>query len=133
MLARPTGRGGPAPLAIEYRLIGDLIPYARNARTHSEEQVALIAGSIRESGFTKPILVDDEDLLGQFLAEETVVDPGALIYTADLHQRFRQWVELHGLASWTSHTFTKELKSQGLQECRRSNGRAFIGLQLARQ
>ena len=46
------------PLAIQYRPIGDLIPYARNARTHSEAQVALIAGSIREFGFTNPVLVD---------------------------------------------------------------------------
>ena len=45
-------------LAIEHRPIGTLIPYARNARTHSEEQVALIAGSIREFGFTNPVLVD---------------------------------------------------------------------------
>ena len=46
------------PLAITYRPIGDLIPYARNARTHSEAQVALIAVSIREFGFTNPVLVD---------------------------------------------------------------------------
>jgi DNA modification methylase len=49
---------GGKPLAIEYRPIGALIPYARNARTHSEAQVALIAGSIREYGFTNPVLVD---------------------------------------------------------------------------
>jgi hypothetical protein len=42
------------PLAIDYRPIGSLIPYARNARSHSEAQVALIAGSIREYGFTNP-------------------------------------------------------------------------------
>jgi ParB-like chromosome segregation protein Spo0J len=47
-----------ADLAIEYRQVDALIPYARNARTHSEAQVALIAGSIREFGFTNPILVD---------------------------------------------------------------------------
>jgi DNA modification methylase len=52
------GLPGAAPLAIDYRAIGDLIPYARNARTHSEAQVALIAGSIREYGFTNPVLVD---------------------------------------------------------------------------
>ena len=46
------------PLAIDYRPIASLIPYARNARTHSEAQVALIAGSIREYGFTNPVLVD---------------------------------------------------------------------------
>lgn len=35
-----------------------LIPYARNARTHSDEQIAQIAGSIKEFGWTNPILVD---------------------------------------------------------------------------
>jgi hypothetical protein len=38
-----------------------LIPYARNARTHSEQQVAQIAASIREFGFTNPVLIDEED------------------------------------------------------------------------
>src|SRR5712675_518860 len=37
-----------------------LIPYARNARTHSEAQVAQIAGSIREFGFTNPVLIGPE-------------------------------------------------------------------------
>ena len=45
-------------LRIDHRTLANLIPYARNARTHSEAQVALIAGSIREYGFTNPILVD---------------------------------------------------------------------------
>ena len=49
---------GGQPLAIDYRPIEALIPYARNARTHSEAQVAKIAGSIREFGFTNPVLVD---------------------------------------------------------------------------
>lgn len=40
--------------------VADLIPYARNARTHSDEQVAQIAASIREFGWTNPILVDGE-------------------------------------------------------------------------
>ena len=35
-----------------------LLPYARNARTHSEEQVAQIAASIKEFGFTNPVLID---------------------------------------------------------------------------
>ena len=51
-------RNRAEPLRLDYRPIGDLIPYARNARTHSEAQVALIAGSIREFGFTNPVLVD---------------------------------------------------------------------------
>ena len=49
-----------APLAIQYREVQDLIPYARNARTHSAAQVAEIAGSIREFGFTNPVLIDPE-------------------------------------------------------------------------
>jgi DNA modification methylase len=48
----------PDDLRIEYRPVASLIPYARNARTHSEAQVALIAGSIREFGFVNPVLVD---------------------------------------------------------------------------
>jgi DNA modification methylase len=39
----------------------DLIPYARNARTHSDAQVAQIAASIREFGFTNPVLTDGEN------------------------------------------------------------------------
>ena len=38
-----------------------LIPYARNSRTHSEAQVAQIAGSIREFGFTNPVLIDADN------------------------------------------------------------------------
>lgn len=45
-------------LQVEYRFVDSLIPYARNARTHSDEQVAQIAASIREFGFNNPILVD---------------------------------------------------------------------------
>mgnify|MGYP000214947764 FL=1 len=43
---------------VERRSIGSIIPYARNSRTHSDEQVAQIAASINEWGFTNPILVD---------------------------------------------------------------------------
>ena len=47
-------------LAVVYRSVDELIPYARNARTHSEAQIAQIAGSIREFGFTAPVLLDGE-------------------------------------------------------------------------
>ena len=43
---------------IERWPVDRLIPYARNARTHSDEQIEQIARSIREFGFTNPILVD---------------------------------------------------------------------------
>ena len=43
---------------IEYLAIDALIPYARNSRTHEDAQVAQIAASIKEFGFTNPVLVD---------------------------------------------------------------------------
>ena len=44
---------------VERRKVSDLIPYARNARTHSDAQVAQIAASISEWGWTTPVLVDE--------------------------------------------------------------------------
>lgn len=46
------------PMSISMRNVQDLIPYVNNSRTHSDEQVAQIAASIREFGWTNPILVD---------------------------------------------------------------------------
>jgi ParB-like chromosome segregation protein Spo0J len=49
---------------IEHLPIAALIPYARNARTHSDAQVSQIAGSIREFGFTNPVLIGaDNDII----------------------------------------------------------------------
>lgn len=46
---------------LEHLATADLIPYARNARTHSPSQVAGIAGSIREFGFNNPVLIDKDN------------------------------------------------------------------------
>ena len=43
--------------------IDRLVPYARNARTHSDGQVGQIAASIREWGWTMPVLIDEQDLI----------------------------------------------------------------------
>ncbi len=45
---------------IEMVSIGQLLPYARNARTHDDAQVAQIAASIKEFGFNNPILIADD-------------------------------------------------------------------------
>lgn len=47
----------------EYKtvLVSSLIPYARNSRTHSDDQVAKIAASIKEFGFLNPVIVDGEN------------------------------------------------------------------------
>jgi len=50
-------------LAIEYRAIQSLKEYSENSRTHSEEQVAQVAASIQEFGFTNPLLVDADGVL----------------------------------------------------------------------
>lgn len=49
---------GPQRLKVTYQRIADLEPYARNARLHSAEQVEAIAESMREYGWTNPVLVD---------------------------------------------------------------------------
>ena len=48
-------------MEVKQVLIKELIPYAKNSRTHSDEQVAQIAASIKEFGWTNPILVDGEN------------------------------------------------------------------------
>ena len=48
-------------IKIEYRSVEALIPYARNARTHTDDQVTKVAASIREFGWTNPILVDGQN------------------------------------------------------------------------
>jgi ParB-like chromosome segregation protein Spo0J len=49
------------PDKIVLRSVESLIPYARNARSHSDAPIAQIAGSIREFGFTNPVLLDGEN------------------------------------------------------------------------
>jgi hypothetical protein len=48
---------------IEQRSVSELIPYAANSRTHSDAQVAQIAASIKEFGWTNPILIDDDNTI----------------------------------------------------------------------
>ena len=45
-------------LKVAYRKIDDLKPYVGNARTHTDKQIAQIAASIRQFGFTNPVLID---------------------------------------------------------------------------
>jgi len=46
---------------ITQKLVTELIPYVKNSRTHSDEQVAQIAASIKEFGWTNPILIDGDN------------------------------------------------------------------------
>ncbi|EGN4615234.1 ParB N-terminal domain-containing protein, partial [Salmonella enterica subsp. enterica serovar Infantis] len=48
---------------IEYLPVGKLLRYAKNSRTHSDEQVEQLVNSIREFGFTNPVLIDEKNEL----------------------------------------------------------------------
>lgn len=48
-------------MQVTFRQVADLIPYVNNSRTHSDEQVLQIASSIKEFGFTNPILTDEDN------------------------------------------------------------------------
>ena len=50
-------------MQIELIAMDNLTPYARNARTHSDDQIAQIAASIAEFGFTNPILIGGDDVI----------------------------------------------------------------------
>ena len=49
--------------AIEMLPIEGLVPYVNNSRTHSDEQVVQVAASIKEFGFTNPVLVDKDNMI----------------------------------------------------------------------
>jgi hypothetical protein len=50
-------------LTVVYRPIGDLRPDPRNARTHPKRQIEQLCASIREFGFTNPVLIDEQSVL----------------------------------------------------------------------
>lgn len=50
-------------LQIIYKKTADLLPYARNARTHSDSQVAQLAASIKEFGFNNPVAIDGDGMI----------------------------------------------------------------------
>lgn len=76
-------------LQVVYRKVNDLIPYARNARTHSEEQVTRLAASIKEFGFTNPILLDGEN--------GVIAGHGRLLASKKLGLKEVPCIELSGL------------------------------------
>ena len=59
-------------MKVENRPIGEIQPYGKNAKKHPDDQVLMIANSIKEFGFNQPIVVDSNDVIivghGRFLA-----------------------------------------------------------------
>ena len=72
----------PAGPAIEFWPLEDLIPYENNARTHSAEQVEQIAASVRQFGFTNPILADRKGITaghGRLMALRQIYGAGETV------------------------------------------------------
>tara|TARA_R110000868_G_scaffold85502_9_gene240529 strand:- start:1074 stop:1595 length:522 start_codon:yes stop_codon:yes gene_type:complete len=101
--------------------VADLIPYAMNSRTHSDEQVAQIAASIREFGFTNPVLIDENNNLiaghGRVLAARKLGFPEvpAVVVTGLDENRRRALViadnKLALNAEWDQEKLLVELQS----------------------
>src|SRR5438874_2164518 len=117
-------RRSPERLRLEFWAIERLIPSPRNARTHSDAQVAEIAGSIRTFGFTNPILVGtDGDVVaghGRMAAARLLgLDEVPVIPLAGLTEVQRRQLMLADNrialnAGWDLEMLTLELKELSL-------------------
>lgn len=76
-------------IEIRYKKVEDLIPYVNNSRTHSDEQVSQIASSMKEFGWTNPILLDGENGI--------IAGHGRLMAAKKLNQTEVPTIELAGL------------------------------------
>lgn len=91
---KTTKKAAPTPAGttkgaqtVVWREIGELLPYARNARLHSAEQVSRIAGSIAQFGFNAPVIVDAAGEIiaghGRVLAAKSLGMPTVPVVTVD--------------------------------------------------
>lgn len=111
------------PLKVEMRKVAALIPYARNSRTHPDEQVAQIAASIREFGWTNPLLIDGEDGLiaghGRLLAARKLeMDEVPCIVLAHLTEAQKRALviadnKIPGNAGWDADLLECEFRELG--------------------
>ena len=76
-------------IEIRYKKVEDLIPYVNNSRTHSDDQVSQIASSMKEFGWTNPILLDGENGI--------IAGHGRLMAAKKLNQTEVPTIELAGL------------------------------------
>ena len=85
MAGRSTQRAADPGYQIEFRPTASLTPYARNARTHSDAQVAQIAASIQEFGWTNPVLIDADGGIiaghGRVMAAQKLGQPEVPVIT----------------------------------------------------
>jgi ParB-like chromosome segregation protein Spo0J len=106
---------------LQKRPTESLIPYARNARTHSEQQIQQIAASMREFGFTNPVLIDETGEIiaghGRVMAAKHLALPEVpcLILTGLTAAQRQAYVladnKLAELAGWDEDLLAQELKT----------------------
>lgn len=72
------------------RKVSDLIPYVNNSRVHDEEQIIQICSSIKEFGFTNPVLIDEEN--------EIIAGHGRLMAAKKLNLKTVPCIVLAGLS-----------------------------------
>jgi len=112
-----------SPQSIEQVDTDSLIPYARNARVHDDEQIARIAKSIGEYGFTNPVLIDGHGTIiaghGRVLAAQQLglaqVPCIRLTHLTDAQRRAYVIADnrLAELSSWDSAMLAGELEDLG--------------------
>lgn len=113
----PGSRAGS--LEVSYRPAAELIPFSRNSRTHSDAQIAQIAASIGQFGWTNPILIDEDGGIiaghGRLLAAKKLdLDPVPCIELAGLSEEQRRALviadnKLALNAGWDSEMLSLEL------------------------
>lgn len=109
---------------VERRAVEALIPYARNARTHTDAQVDQIAASIREWGWTMPVLIDEQGVIiaghGRILAARKLGldDVPVMIARGWTEEQRRAYVvadnKISLLSGWDTELLSGELR--GLDE-----------------
>lgn len=110
-----------AKLKVVYKSTKELVPYAMNARVHSEHQVELIARSIEEFGFVNPVLIDGSNTIiaghGRLMAAARLgMDQVPVIMLDYLSERQRRALvladnEIASKASWDMEKLSQELSA----------------------
>lgn len=107
-------------LRIEYRKVADLLPYARNSRTHTEDQIAAVAASIKEFGWTTPIITKGNTIAAGHArlaaARKLGLETVPVIDRADMTDaQFRAYViadnRLAELAGWDNQALAVEFEA----------------------
>lgn len=75
--------------------------------------------------------LDSEDVVGRFLADETIADANHVAGGVELYERFQRWAEAEGMKSqWSKAAFEKAMEERGVQRGRTKHYRGWSGLRL---